>query len=237
MSFNTIIKKLKRGAPLLAVLIDPDKFNPELIKHANNLKVSCFLVGGSSLKNGDVSTTVKSIKKISRIPVILFPGDETQLTANADGLLLLSLLSGRNPDYLIGKHITAAPIIKKMKLPYLSTAYILIGRGTPSTTEKVTGTHPLDPSEPEQIINTVIAAEQLGFKAVYLEGGSGASSIIPAALIRKIKKETALPLIIGGGINTKNKCSEVIRAGADMVVIGNALEQDINLLKNFSQCF
>src|SRR5690349_21437147 len=117
MKFKKIIKKLKASrSPMLAVLIDPDKFNPLLVKLANDCKVACFLVGGSKLEKGDVSNTISKIKQISKIPVVLFPGDETQLSSKADGLLLLSLLSGRNPDYLIEKHITAAPIIKKMKL-------------------------------------------------------------------------------------------------------------------------
>src|SRR5436190_5780225 len=159
MSFEKLKRKLESGKKArLAVLIDPDKFNPELVRLASAMKVSCFLVGGSKLEKGNIQTTVKAIKRISKLPVVLFPGDETQLTKDADGLLLLSLLSGRNPDYLIEKHIAAAPLIKKMKLQYLSTAYLLIGGGKKSTTQSVTKTEPLDPSDKRYILNTALAA-------------------------------------------------------------------------------
>jgi len=238
MSFNTLIKKLNTAKkPLLAVLVDPDKFNPDLIRIAGKNKVSCFLVGGSELKTGDVTKTIKAIKKISDIPVILFPGNEQQLSKTADGLLLLSLLSGRNPDYLISKHIAAAPLIKKMKMPLLPTAYLLINGGFTSTTERVTGTTPMDPNNKELVINTAIAAEQLGFKAIYLEAGSGASTSVPAGLIKGLKKQTSLPLIVGGGINSIKKTQQIINAGANMIVIGNALEKNVFLLSEISQCF
>lgn len=238
MNFNTLIKKLGTpGKIMLAVLIDPDKFNPELIRLANKSKVSCFLVGGSKLEKGDLNTTVKAIKKLSDIPIVLFPGDETQLTKEADGLLLLSLLSGRNPDYLIEKHITAAPLIKKMKLPYLPTAYLLIDGGRISVTQEVTNTLPLNPAEPRYIINTCLAAEQLGFKAIYLEAGSGASTNISPGLIRKIKTQVGTPLIVGGGIDSPSKVKSVMAAGANMIVVGNALEKNVSLLTSISACF
>jgi putative glycerol-1-phosphate prenyltransferase len=238
MKFKELIKKLGSSKkPLLAVLIDPDKFNPVLIRIANKSKVACFLVGGSELEKGDVTKTILAIKKISKIPVILFPGNETQLSKHADGLLLLSLLSGRNPDYLISKHITAAPLIKKMKLEHLPTAYLLIDGGLTSTTERVTGTLPLDPKNKTFIINTAIAAQQLGFKAIYLEAGSGAKTSVAAPLIKNIKKEVTLPLIVGGGIDSKRKTEEIIKAGANMIVIGNALEKNVFLLTEISKCF
>ncbi|MDP1800234.1 MAG: phosphoglycerol geranylgeranyltransferase [Bacteroidota bacterium] len=238
MKFKELIKKLVASKkPLLAVLIDPDKFNPELIHLANKSKVACFLVGGSELQKGDVTKTILTIKKISKIPVILFPGNETQLSKHADGLLLLSLLSGRNPDYLISKHITAAPLIKKMKLAHLPTAYLLIDGGVTSTTERVTGTLPLDPKNKTFIINTAIAAQQLGFRAIYLEAGSGAKTSVAAPLIKSIKKEITLPLIVGGGIDSRRKTEEIIKAGANMIVIGNALEKNVFLLTEINKCF
>lgn len=222
---------------MLAVLIDPDKFNPALVKAAAGHKVACFLVGGSRLRKGDLDKTVKAIRRISSIPVVLFPGDETQLTRAADGLLLLSLLSGRNPDYLIEKHITAAPVIKKMKLQYLSTAYLLIDGGKVSTTQKVTRTRPLSPLNVGYIVNTAIAAEQLGFKAVYLEAGSGARTGVPAAIVKRVKKEVGIPVIVGGGINSRQRAEQAVKTGANMVVVGNALEKNIHLLSEISSCF
>lgn len=238
MNFKDIIKKLRKSAkPLLAVLIDPDKYNADLIKLANKSKVTCFLVGGSKLETGDIHKTIKAIKKLSDIPVILFPGDESQLSKEADGLLLLSLLSGRNPDYLIEKHIRAAPLIKKMKLSYLSTAYLLIDGGRTSVTQEVTNTKPLDPANSQYIVNTAVAAEQLGFKAIYLEAGSGAKTSIAASLIKKIKKEITIPLIVGGGINSVEKIKGATKAGANMIVVGNALEKNVHLLTEISYCF
>lgn len=222
---------------MLAVLIDPDKFNPELVRLAANHNVSCFLVGGSKLHQGDMSKTIDEIKKISKVPVVLFPGDESQLSKKADGLLLLSLLSGRNPDYIIEKHIKAAPVIKKMKLRYLSTAYLLIDGGKISTTEKITKTKPLDPANRDYIINTAIAAEQLGFKAVYLEAGSGARTHISTGLVKQVKKQVNIPVIVGGGIDSKEKARLAIKTGANMVVVGNALEKNVYLLNEIGSCF
>jgi phosphoglycerol geranylgeranyltransferase len=238
MKFKKTIRKLSSGKkPLLAVLIDPDKFNHELIRIADPDKVACFLVGGSELEKGSIDKTISEIRKISKIPVILFPGDETQLSKDADGLLLLSLLSGRNPEYLIEKHITAAPLIKKMKLSYLSTAYLLIDGGKASTTQKVTKTKPLDPANKNYIVNTAIAAEQLGFKAIYLEAGSGAKTTIATSLVRDIKREISIPVIVGGGIDSAKKTKEILNAGANMVVVGNALEKNVYLLAEISSCF
>ena len=237
MKFSKLVKKLGSGKALLAVLIDPDKFTREVVLVANECSVDCFLVGGSKLHSGDTLKTVVAIKKMSKIPVVLFPGDETQLCAQADGLLLLSLLSGRNPDYLIEKHIRAAPLIKKMKLQHLSTAYLLIDGGRPSSTQMVTGTKPLDPSNSSYIINTAIAAEQLGFRALYLEAGSGAANSVNPRLLKQVKMNCSLPVIVGGGIDSPGKAMKAIKAGASMVVVGNALEKDAALLRDISSCF
>ncbi len=238
MKFKKIIARLQNGKkPGLAILIDPDKYNPELVRMAKKNGVTCFLVGGSKLKVDNITSVVTSIKKISSLPVILFPGDEGQLTSRADGLLLLSLLSGRNPEYLIEKHIRAAPLIKKMKLPYLSTAYLLIDGGRRSATQDVTGTVPMDPKKSDYIVNTALAAEQLGFGAIYLEAGSGAKQQVHSALIRQIKKTTSLPLIVGGGIDTREKAQKAVAAGANLIVVGNALENNVYLLAKIGTLF
>jgi phosphoglycerol geranylgeranyltransferase len=219
----------------LAVLIDPDKFNPELIHLADANSVRCFFVGGSGQLTHSTKKTVKKIKRLSQKHVVLFPGDETQLCREADGLLLLSLLSGRNTEFLIEKHVKAAPIIKKLKLEHIPVAYLLVGKGKISTTQKITGTQPL--TNTRTILNTALAAEQLGFKAIYLEAGSGAGHTISASLIKKIKKSVPLPLIVGGGIDTKTKALKTKNAGADLVVIGNILEKNPERLLEISSIF
>lgn len=235
MKFNLFIKALNSPKTSLAVLVDPDKFNLDLIKLADKNKVDCFLVGGSKLIKSNTSKIIKKIKAVSGIPVVLFPGDETQLSKNADGLLLLSLLSGRNPEYLIEKHLRAAPVIKKMKLDFIPTAYLLIEGGKKSTTQKITKTEPLN--DTQKIIITSLAGEQLGFKAIYLEAGSGAQKPITATLIKKIKQTVSIPVIVGGGIDSREKAESLINAGANMIVVGNALEKNKDLITDISKAF
>lgn len=238
MKFNTLVKKIARTEkPLLAVLIDPDKFNTELVRLANSCAVFCFLVGGSRLESGNVDKTIAAIKKLSDIPVILFPGDETQLSPKADGLFLPSLLSGRNPDYLIGKQVIMAPLIRKMKLNVLPMAYLLLDGSKASATQRVTNTAPLDMAGTEHIVSTAIAAEQLGFQLLYLEAGSGAKSTVPGSLIRQVKKQVSLPIIVGGGINSVQRAKQAAASGASLVVVGNALEKNVYLLHDISRYF
>jgi len=233
--YQKIISAHKKRQRQLAVLIDPDKFNPKLITLANQCNVHYFFVGGSELTNGNIEKTISVIKKLSKIPVIIFPGDEKQLSAKADAVLFLSLLSGRNPDYLIGKQVLAAPFIKQKKLECISTAYILVDGNKKSATQKVTNTKPL--TDTKTIINTSIAAELLGFKTVYLEAGSGAKKNINTSLIKKVKQNINIPLLVGGGIDNASKAQQVINAGADILVIGNALEKNSMLLKELSLLF
>jgi putative glycerol-1-phosphate prenyltransferase len=239
MKFSAFIKKLRgrKKRALLAILIDPDKFNPHLIELANASKASCFLVGGSKLESGDIHKTVSAIKKRSSLPVILFPGDETQLTSAADGLFLPVLVSGRNPEYLIGKQVIMAPIIKRINLETLPMAYLLINGGHASSTQKVTQTSPLLPGAIKTVAHTAMAAELLGYKAVYLEAGSGAQNTVQAKMIKVVKKNCTLPLIVGGGIDSAAKANLAVKAGADMVVVGNALEKNVYLLSEISSCF
>lgn len=233
--YQKIISAKKRGRAQLAVLIDPDKFNPELIRLCNKYPVSYFFVGGSLLKSGSIEKTIVAIKKLSRIPVIIFPGDEKQLCSKADAVLFLSLLSGRNPDYLIGKQVIAAPIIKRKKLECISTAYILAGGNRKSATQEVTRTQPL--VSPQKITATALAGEMLGFKLIYLEAGSGAKSAISKKLISLVKSEVSVPLIVGGGITSANKALLAVNSGADIVVVGNALEKNMDLIKSLSSLF
>ena len=233
--YTKILSSYKKNRPQLAVLIDPDKFNLDLIKLANTCHVHYFFVGGSKLTNGNIEKTISSIKKHSKIPVVIFPGDEKQLSAKADAVLFLSLLSGRNPEYLIGKQVLAAPFIKKKKIECISTAYILVEGNKKSTTQKVTNTIPLNNTT--TIINTAIAAELLGFKTIYLEAGSGAKTSINTTLIKKVKQNIQVPLLVGGGITNVIKAQQAIQSGADIIVVGNALEENIHLLTQLSLAF
>lgn len=238
MIFKKIIKKIvATKKPLLAVLIDPDKFNLNLILLANTSNVSFFLVGGSKLHKGDINKTILAIKKVSKLPVILFPGDEHQLSEFADGLFLPSLLSGRNVKYLIEKQIIMAPIIKKIKIQSLPMAYLLINSNGNSSTQKITKTIPLNPHNEMHILNTVIASELLGFKLLYLEAGSGSKKEIDAGLIKRVIKNTNLPVIVGGGIDSKTKIKKILQSGVKVIVVGNALEKNINLLLEIGGLF
>ncbi|MBL7894322.1 MAG: geranylgeranylglyceryl/heptaprenylglyceryl phosphate synthase [Bacteroidia bacterium] len=233
MKLDKLITQTKNAK--LVVLIDPDKFNPDLIKLCDKSKVSFFLVGGSELKKNNLSQVISSIKKISKKPVIIFPGNETQISKNADGMLLLNLISGRNPDYLIGKHVKAAKTIVRSKIETWPTGYILIHGSKISTTQRVTKTEAL--KNLDEIVSTAIAGELLGLKAIYLEAGSGAKKEVNTKIIKAVKKQISLPLFVGGGINSYTKAKKAIEAGANFVVVGNALEKNIYLLTEIEKAF
>lgn len=237
MKFEVFIKGLRKKKPTLAVLVDPDKYDAELISLAQKNHVSCFLVGGSKLKKNNIGAVIKDIKKRSTLPVIIFPGDEKQVSSAADGILILSLLSGNNPEYLIGKHLKAAPLIRKAKLSSIPVAYLLIDGGKKSTTQKVSGTKPLKSKDVKAIKNTSITGELLGFKAIYLEAGSGAGKTVSANVIREVKKSIGVPLIVGGGIDSFAKAKHIIDCGANMIVVGNALEKNKGLIIEIGKAF
>ena len=228
-----MLKKTKHTK--LIILIDPDKYNPQLIEIANQCKVAYIFVGGSSLTKNNFNATVKSIKSKTTIPVIIFPGDETQVSKLANGMLILSLLSGRNSDYLIGKHVLAAQKIKASKLITIPTGYILIDGGKQSVTQKVTKTTALQSSK--MIINTAIAGELLGKQLIYLEAGSGAKKTILPAIIKQVKQKINVPLIVGGGINSIAKAKRIIASKPDYMVVGNALEINPNFLLDLNSLF
>lgn len=234
--YEAILKQIKKKSCLLAVLIDPEKFNKDVIVKASAV-ADMFFVGGSTLKKGEINHTIKQIKKITSLPVVIFPGDSHQIDGNADAILFLSLISGRNPDYLIGKQVESAHIIKQKKLEAIPTGYILVEGERKSATEKVSKTKPIAANAIDMVVKTAIAGEMLGKKLIYLEAGSGAKTTIPDSMIKKVKKNISVPLIVGGGINSLEKAKQVKEAGADIVVIGNALEKNIHLLKELQKLF
>ncbi|HUM53174.1 MAG TPA: geranylgeranylglyceryl/heptaprenylglyceryl phosphate synthase, partial [Chitinophagales bacterium] len=222
----------------IAVLIDPDKTDAtklvKTIQHAELAKVDFYLVGGSLLLKNNLEEIITVIKKNSKKKVYLFPGNPSQISAKADGILLLSLISGRNAELLIGNHVLAAPILKQSKLTIISTGYILIESGTQTTVSYISNTTPIPANKPAIAACTALAGEQLGLKTIYLEAGSGAQNAVSKEIIKAVKKQINIPLIVGGGIRSKEQIKSAFLAGADIVVIGTAIENDINFLQELS---
>jgi len=214
----------------LVLLIDPDKLTPQSIiatlHAASEVDISMVFVGGS-LMSSNMDQTVELIRTHTRRPVVLFPGSPMQLSQKADALLLLSLVSGRNPEYLIGNHVQAAPYIRNSNLEVIPVGYILIDGGKTSSVEYISNTMPIPADKPDLAVATCIASEMLGHKLIYLEAGSGAVHPVPSELIREVKKSIQIPLIVGGGLNTPEKVEAAYKAGADVVVVGNAIEKNI----------
>jgi putative glycerol-1-phosphate prenyltransferase len=219
---------------MLAILVDPDKQDfaclNKTIAICNNADVDFIFVGGSLLTSGDLAKTVRFIKENSSIPVILFPGSPNQITNYADGILFLSLISGRNPEFLIGNQVVAAPFVKKSNLEVLSTGYMLVDGGTQTTASYVSNTNPLPYDKPEIAAVTALAGEFLGMKLIYIDGGSGAKKCVSLEMIKKTKEIISIPLLIGGGIRTPQAANEIYLAGADMLVIGNGAEENRALI-------
>lgn len=238
MILDFINKKKQAGKKTFAMLIDPEKYPEDnLIKVITAIEAAMpdiILVGGSlvSLRSESV---IRSLKKNLKIPVVLFPGSLLQVSSEADGILFISLISGRNPDLLIGHHVVAAPFLKQSKLEVISTGYILIDGGQTTSVEYMSQTSPIPSNKSDIAAATAIAGEMLGQKLIYLEAGSGALNPVPANCINKVKQNISIPLIVGGGLNTVKKVKNACEAGADMLVIGNAFEKDLSLLNDFKQ--
>jgi putative glycerol-1-phosphate prenyltransferase len=234
MIFQDIENKIHHGKKQLAVLIDPDKGTEEhLIKLAalaNESMVDLFFVGGSLMVSHKMEITIRTLKSLTDIPVVLFPGSPSQICDLADGILLLSLISGRNPELLIGQHVIAAPTLKKSGLEILPTGYMLVDGGKPTTASYISGSMPLPANKPEIAAVTAMAGEMLGLKIIYADAGSGADRPISAEMISAIKSSIQAPLIVGGGMKTPEEVSAAFRAGADIAVVGNAFEEDPELL-------
>jgi len=225
-----IKKSSEKGEKLLAILLDPDKTNtdeiPLIIKRIENLNANFIFVGGSFVENGYTNKFVKKIKEYSKTPIILFPGDYSQITNEANALLFLSLISGRNPEYLIEQQIKSVPFLKNSSLEIIPTGYILIDGGTNSSVIKVSKTTPISQNNIELAVATSIAGMYKGKQLIYLEAGSGAKFPVNLDLISEVKKNINIPLIVGGGIRSKKQLNNAFKYGADMVVIGTAFEQN-----------
>jgi len=215
------------------VLLDPDDFTTEraveVARTSQESGVSALLVGGSLLQANQIDTFVKSLREAVSIPVILFPGDATQLSKHASALLYLSLISGRNPVNLIGEQVKAAPIIRQYGLEPISTGYMLVESGTVTSVEFMSGTRPLPRSKPNIAAAHALAAMYLGMDMIYLEAGSGASLTVPAEMIEAVRRCVDIPIIVGGGIRDEETALEKLRAGADIIVTGNLLQKENGL--------
>ncbi len=224
------IKTLAGKEKLLAVLIDPDKMQlkvlSQFIDKVNASRATHIFVGGSNVEEEITQTLVEALRPLTSLPIILFPGDVTQISKGADAILFLSLLSGRNPSYLIGKHIEAVSRIRETCLEVIPTGYILIEGGKETAVQKVTQTTPISRKNNQLVVDTAKAGELLGMRLVYLEAGSGAKEPVPLEMISFVKTELSIPLIVGGGIRSKKQLEEAYEAGADLVVIGTAFEED-----------
>lgn len=235
--YQNILLAKEEGKKLLAVLIDPEKMNleniPAFFKKIHTSIATHIFVGGSTDKDSQTESVVTAIKKATNLPVILFPGDVSQISHKADGILFLSLISGRNPEYLIEQQVKAAPILKNSNLEILSTGYILIDGKKETATQKVSNTKPIAQENLDLILNTALAGQFAGKKLIYLEAGSGAIVPVDENIITLVKGNLNIPIIVGGGIRSKKQLESAFNAGADMVVIGTAFENNTTFIEEF----
>jgi phosphoglycerol geranylgeranyltransferase len=228
--YQNILQAKKENQKLLAILIDPEKVDltkiDNLVSKINQSPATHLFIGGSIVENNILDELILKIKRNCFLPIILFPGNPSQISDKADGILFLSLISGRNPDYLIEHQVNAVPILKKTNLEIISTAYLLIESGKITAVERVSKTKPLPKHNPNYILQTAQAGEMLGNKLIYLEAGSGADLPIPEKIITLVAQNIGIPMIVGGGIRSLTEIEKAHIAGADLVVIGTAFEND-----------
>ena len=236
--YKNIIANKKANKKSFALLIDPDKQNSEqlryIIEKANQTNTDYLFVGGSLLTNDSLDLCLSILKKNTNIPVVLFPGNAMQVNNQADAILFLSLISGRNAEMLIGKQVITAPILKQSSLEVLPTGYMLIDSGKPTTVSYMSNTTPIPHHKDTIAACTAIAGEMLGLKIIFMDGGSGAKNPISKQMIKEVRKSINLPIIIGGGIKSAEQAIEKCKAGADIIVVGNAIEKNQNLITEIS---
>jgi len=239
---NSIYSQLQQartqGKKSFAVLVDPDKTDLQqmdtLLSLGEQAKIDYWFVGGSLVISSQLDELVRHIKKNTSIPVVLFPGSPSQVTRQADALLYLSLISGRNPELLIGQHVLSAPFVKQSGLEILSTGYIVVDGGAPTTVSYISNAAPIPADKEDIALCTALAGEMLGMKLIYMDAGSGAKQPITTAMIKRVADQISIPLIVGGGIKTPEKAQENCKAGADLIVVGNAIEKEVSLISEIS---
>lgn len=229
--YDYIEERRQRGDKMFVVLIDPDKFSEGMLDKLSLLlsvrRADMIFVGGS-LVMSDIGEVVKMLKSRFDIPVVLFPGSAQQFTEEADALLFLSLITGRNAEYLIGQHVMSSVRIKRSGVEVIPTGYMLVEGGVMTSVEYISGTQPLPRSKDDIAVATAVAGELLGLKMLYLEAGSGAKECVPESMIRAVRSSVGLPIIVGGGLRSIEDIDKAYRAGADIVVVGTAIEKIMN---------
>jgi len=234
-----IIDLFQQQKKQLAVLIDPDKLSDSeyatLAKIAQQAGVDFLFVGGSLLTSDSLFRCIRTLKENCELPVVLFPGNTYQVSRNADAMLFLSLISGRNPDMLIGMHVIAAPYVKLSGVETVPTGYMLIDSGKPTSVSYMSNSFPIPNNKKDIAACTAMAGEMLGLRMIFMDAGSGAATTILEEMIRFVKDSIQIPLIIGGGIRTPEKAKSILEAGADTIVIGNHFEEDPELIFSFTE--
>lgn len=239
MIYHYVLSAMKEGKKLLAILLDPDKLTVDMLNDLmlkiNDSEVNLIFVGGSTVPQKATDKLVHNLKRKTSLPIVLFPGHFDQITPHADGVLFLSLLSGRNPEYLINQQVKAVPYIENTDLEVIPTGYILIDGGKETAVQKVSGTKPIPAINVDEITRTAMAGMYMGNKLIYLEAGSGALNPVLPKIINSVKEKISIPLIVGGGIRSEIELQEAYDNGADLVVIGTAFEENFELLTKFKK--
>lgn len=236
--YQSLRERKKNGQKSFVVLIDPDKVTssslPSLVQKATASGVDYFFVGGSLVISDHQDECIQQIKKESSIPIILFPGSPSQISRHADALLYLSLISGRNPELLIGQHVISAPAVKKSGLEIIPTGYMVVDGGAPTTVSYISGAAPIPADKADIALCTAMAGEMLGHKLIYMDAGSGARRPVTEEMISLVAGSIEVPLVVGGGIRNAEKAYQNCKAGADVVVVGNVLEKDPSLMEEMA---
>lgn len=236
--YETIVKRCDERKRQLAVLIDPDKLDDQVVRKMAQSAAECgvdyFFVGGSLLINNRLDECTRIIKETAGIPVVLFPGNTLQMSWKADAILFLSLISGRNAEMLIGRHVVAAPYLKLSPLEVIPTGYMLIESGRPTAVSYMSNSDPIPHDKNDIAMCTAMAGEMLGLKLIFMDAGSGAVNTVTSEMITQVRQSISIPLIVGGGIRTPEKAAEIAGAGADLLVIGNAFEKDPELIREMA---
>lgn len=236
--YSGLLEAKRHGEKRLAVLFDPDKLRLKKMEQALDLAIECgvdyFFIGGSLVVNNMLDSLLVHIRQRCPIPLVLFPGNSFQLSYRADAILFLSLISGRNPELLIGQHVISAPFLKMSPLEIISTGYILVDGGVMTAVQYMSNTYPIPGNKDDIAVCTALAGEMLGLKMLYLDAGSGAKTPVSESMIEAVSGAVSVPLIVGGGIRTPEKVAANLQAGADLIVVGNIVEQDPGLIREMA---